>query len=118
MLFSVGRANSTEEGETNIRAVLDNGKAMQKWHSMLLRQGVSREVAEKLCSEKPNFEELLPTAKHRTELKCSQSGTIPCYVVGSGWGIWESKFRPLLPNLLFPGNQDNHFKKNIYNPRF
>merc|ERR1711973_613733 len=51
VLVSSGLVTSLEEGERRIRDVLDNGKALEKFRQMIVRQGVDKSLADKLCQE-------------------------------------------------------------------
>ena len=58
-----------------IRNTLQDGTAIAKFGSMLKAQGVKADVANRLCSKGTDVMEILPKAKHRTELKIAHSGT-------------------------------------------
>ena len=62
-----------EEGVEKMALVLDNGSALSKWGEMLTQQGVADAVVESLCGIQPDYT-VLPTAKHKTELRTKQTG--------------------------------------------
>jgi thymidine phosphorylase len=59
-----------------IEQVLSNGKALEKFKQMIIAQGVSVQVATRLCSNSADAYEDLVKAKNRTEFKASMSGKV------------------------------------------
>jgi thymidine phosphorylase len=57
-----------------IEQVLSNGKALEKFKQMIIAQGVSEQVATRLCSNSADAYEDFVKAKNRREFKASMSG--------------------------------------------
>ena len=67
---------SAVEGYDRIKSSLVDGSAMDKFKQMIKIQGVSEEVATKLCRKSKNFYEVLPLSPHKTELKVAITGLL------------------------------------------
>lgn len=60
------RGTSKQDGINLMQEVILNGKALQKFQSMIICQGVSAETAQELCYGNPNS--VLPKAQHQTDI--------------------------------------------------
>ena len=78
LLFNVGKASSAEEGSKMIANSLSDGSAMAKFCQLLQAQGVSKDVAEKLCSRDDDAFSVLPKAKHQTDVPALRTGSVVC----------------------------------------
>jgi len=83
VLVSSGLVTSLEEGERRIRDVLDNGKALEKFRQMIVRQGVDKSLADKLCQEYGDNnntvsggERLTASSTSQTSLKTETGGIV------------------------------------------
>ncbi|KAI5093958.1 thymidine phosphorylase, partial [Silurus meridionalis] len=76
LLQMCGRAATLEAGQKAISEVLMNGKALQHFQEMLQAQGVTADISRSLCSEKAEYFNHLRRAKHQTELKAPDDGTV------------------------------------------
>lgn len=65
-------AQDKNTAESMIMEVLTNGEALKHFVSMLIQQGVDRDVADTLCYG--NVWDILPRASHVTEIKAKKSG--------------------------------------------
>ena len=73
LLQMTGKTATIEEGKRMIRDVLNDGSALECFKKMCISQGVSVDVANKLCDEP---EEILPSSSKTTVLYSSRSGFI------------------------------------------
>ncbi|XP_077867643.1 thymidine phosphorylase-like, partial [Saccoglossus kowalevskii] len=71
LLFTAGRVNSFEEGNTKLQEVIDNGAALKKFKDMITSQGVKEDVANKLCADDPWC--VLRRSKYVTDIKSSKT---------------------------------------------
>ncbi|RZF47018.1 hypothetical protein LSTR_LSTR013809 [Laodelphax striatellus] len=69
-----GKTSSVEEGELKMREVLENGKALECFKNMLIKQGVSEEVSHQLCFG--DTRSALPQAKYQTRILAQNTGWI------------------------------------------
>jgi thymidine phosphorylase len=74
VLVSAKVVESLELGKQRIKEMLDNGKAMEKFQQMLVRQGVEPKIAAELCTADNN--NILPMASMTTSLVCRVGGTV------------------------------------------
>ena len=68
-----------ERGVGVIRAALDDGSALDKYRRMIIAQGVKPELAENICKEMQNVDDVwnhLPKANHETNLNVSIDGKL------------------------------------------
>ncbi|XP_072097559.1 thymidine phosphorylase isoform X1 [Mobula birostris] len=72
LLHMCGKAGSFKAGEKDIKDVLQNGCALDKFQSMLVAQGVTADVAKALCQGK----EVLKRAVRQEELKAEARGLV------------------------------------------
>ena len=77
MLYRAGKATGVKQGYHMINDTLHDGTAMAKFFAMLKAQGVCADVADRLCAKGADVMDILPKAKHRTELKIAYSGKSP-----------------------------------------
>ena len=75
MLYRSGKATGVQQGYHMISDTLHDGTALAKFAAMMKAQGVKADIADRLCAKGTDVMEILPKAKHRTELKIAQSGT-------------------------------------------
>jgi len=74
LLVSANMVSSLENGKKKIEEVLDNGKALNKFKCMLIKQGVEPNIAIELCTSDNN--NILPMAESTTSLIAKQSGWV------------------------------------------
>jgi len=72
LLHSVGKAETSAQGEEMIRETLCNGTALERFEMMLVHQNVKADVAAQLCSA--NYA-VLPRSKYITVFRASSSGS-------------------------------------------
>lgn len=73
LLHSVGKAETSAQGEEMIRETLCNGTALERFEMMLVHQNVKADVAAQLCSA--NYA-VLPRSKYITVFRASSSGYV------------------------------------------
>ncbi len=80
LLFISGKVASPADGITTIQATLQDGTACAKFQAMLVAQGVSAAIAERLCQSKldqiDDVWKVLKRASHTTELPAEQCGYV------------------------------------------
>jgi len=74
VLVSANVVESLEMGKHKIEEVLDNGKAMEKFTQMLIKQGVEHKIAVELCTADNN--NILPLAMRTTSLTTNMAGFV------------------------------------------
>ena len=72
LLHSVGKAESSAQGEEMIRETLRSGTALKRFETMLIHQNVKADIAAKLCSADTK---VLPKARYVTLFPAPSSGT-------------------------------------------
>jgi thymidine phosphorylase len=72
-----GRTRSLKEGKEIVLKLLKSGEALEKFHSMLICQGVAEETATNLCHG--DMYSVLPSVptNHITITKAYSSGNVP-----------------------------------------
>jgi thymidine phosphorylase len=76
LIYNVNEAQTVEEGAAKVRRAIDDGRALAKFHEMIQVQGVSRDVADSLCSHEVDVFTVLPAAKTVTMVTAAASGYI------------------------------------------
>ncbi|XP_038048431.1 thymidine phosphorylase-like [Patiria miniata] len=80
LLYNSGKASTPEAGIAAINSTLQDGSACKKFQAMLLSQGVSVGVAEKLCTNAMGCVDdawkVLKRAAYTTELSAERSGYV------------------------------------------
>ncbi|KAL4232921.1 hypothetical protein ACF0H5_007608 [Mactra antiquata] len=97
LLFHAGKAQTLDDANKMLKATLNEGKAIAKFCEMMKAQGVDPNVAEELCEKGKDVYEILPKAKHCTEIKAKQTGYVedieamPCALVSLKLGAGRQK---------------------------
>ncbi|XP_022107682.1 thymidine phosphorylase-like [Acanthaster planci] len=80
LLYNSGKVSTPDEGIGAINDSLQNGSACHKFQAMLVSQGVSSEVAERLCTNRMDSVDdawkVLKRSTYTTELKAKRSGYV------------------------------------------
>ena len=63
---------SFEEGKREVSRVLHDGSALEKFHQMLMAQGVSPQDAKEMCYG----QSVMKVSRHQTEFKAEVGGTV------------------------------------------
>ena len=74
LLYLKDLASTFDEGKLKIKEVLKNGDALKKFRDMLIAQGVSNDVADRICNS--NHEEVIVLSKNSTNLLAKKDGVI------------------------------------------
>lgn len=72
----IGRVTSVSEGYSIVKETLKNGSALKKFREMLIAQNVSPSTADQVV-DLQRVTEILPKAKHVTEIKAPSTGKRP-----------------------------------------
>lgn len=76
-MLLVNKAKTIEQGREMIRETFRNGSALQKFHDMIIAQGVSKEIAEKLIQPDESIvHSILPLAPVQHRACATQTGFI------------------------------------------
>ena len=76
LLRALSKVETEEAGKKLIADTLKNGKALQKFHDMIIAQGVQPGVAQKLCAAGADPFSILPLASKKIELVVEKSGIV------------------------------------------
>lgn len=77
LLLLVNKVQTIEQGREMIRESFRNGSALQKFHDMIIGQGVSKEIAEKLIQPDESIvHSILPLASIQHRAYAAQQGFI------------------------------------------
>ncbi|XP_045197907.1 thymidine phosphorylase-like isoform X2 [Mercenaria mercenaria] len=97
LLFKAGHASGLQEAYNIINGTLHNGTAIAKFAAMMKAQGVKADLADRLCEKGVDVFEILPRAKHSTQIKSEMSGYVhdidamKCAVVTGKLGAGRTK---------------------------
>ena len=76
LLANSGNADNTQTGYDMIIKTLKDGSALAKFCAMMKSQGVSSDIADRLCQPGFDMMSILPVAPYKTEIKCTDTGML------------------------------------------